>query len=78
MQGRRVPKHLAVASPRLEEIRNAAENLGFKAEIVSDAKYPKSPWQKTGLVLVSKKGSKLQMIHEIAKELTKTCGQKQI
>jgi signal recognition particle subunit SEC65 len=78
MQGRRVPKHLAVASPKLEEIRKAAENLGFKAEIVSDARYPKSPWQKTGLVLLSREGSKLQMIHEIAKELIKTRGQKQI
>jgi len=77
-KGRRVPKHLAVASPKLEEIQKAAENLGLKTEIVLDARYPKNPWQKTGFLLVYQQGSKTQLIHRIAKELTKTHGQKQI
>jgi signal recognition particle subunit SRP19 len=76
IQGRRVPKHLAVASPKTEEIQKAARSLGLKAEIVFDARYPKSPWQKTGFLLVSKQGSKTQTIYKIAKELTKLRGQR--
>lgn len=76
LQGRRVPKQLAVASPKLEEIQNAAKNLGLKTEIFFDARYPKSPWQKTGLLLVPKTGSKKQVIYKIAKELTRTRGQR--
>jgi signal recognition particle subunit SRP19 len=69
LQGRRVARSLAVASPRLEEIKNAAKKIGLQAEIVSDAKYPKSPWQRTGYILVSKKASKNETLRRIAKEL---------
>lgn len=69
LQGRRIPKNLAIASPKLEEIQNAAKGIGLQPEVVFDVKYPKSPWQKTGYILIPKKGLKTQIIRKIAKEL---------
>jgi signal recognition particle subunit SRP19 len=69
LEGRRVPKSLATPSPKLEEIRKAVERMGLRPEIVPDAAHPSTPWQKTGLLLVSKKGSKVKTIRRIAKEL---------
>lgn len=68
-QGRRVPRSIAVPLPRIEEVERVAARLGFKAEVVADAAYPKTPWRKTGVLLVSKGGSKQQMLRRIGKEL---------
>ena len=70
--GRRVPKNLAVASPRIEEVKEAAQKLGLPHELVADVSYSKVPWVKTGMILVSRKGSKNQVILLIAKQLLKT------
>ena len=68
-EGRRVPKKLAISSPKLEEIRSAAKRLGLRPEIVSDAAHPSSPWLKTGLIIIPKKESKGKILTKIAKEL---------
>ena len=70
--GRRVPKNLAVPSPRIAELKDAAEKLGLPHELVVDVGYPKTPWLKTGMILVKRKGSKGQMILLVAKQLLKT------
>jgi len=69
--GRRIPKSLAVPSPRILEIKDAVEKLDLDYELVQDAGYPKTPWLKTGMLLVKKKESKDQIIREIAKQLLK-------
>jgi len=69
-QGRRIPKNAAVPSPRPDELKRAAEKCGFQSEIVADARHPKAPWQKTGLIIVPKSVSKTQIIRRIAKELS--------
>jgi signal recognition particle subunit SRP19 len=69
--GRRVPKSLAVPSPKVLEIKDAVEKLGFEYEIVLDASYPKTPWLKTGMILVKKTGAKEQVMKKIAKQLQK-------
>jgi len=71
-KGRRVSKNLAVPSPKILEIQEAAQKLGLKNEVVADKGYPKTPWQKPGMLLVEKKGSKEQVINCIAKQLLKT------
>ena len=71
-KGRRVPKTLAVQSPKILEIQEAAQKLSLKAEVVLDKGFPKTPWAKTGILLVEKKGSKEQIINRIAKQLLKT------
>jgi signal recognition particle subunit SRP19 len=69
--GRRVPKNLAVPSPRIVEVKEAAEKLGLAHELVVDAGFSKTPWLKTGMILVKKKGSKGQIVSLIARQLLK-------
>jgi signal recognition particle subunit SRP19 len=75
-KGRRVPKNLAVQSPKILEIQEAAQKLGLEFEVVVDKSYPKTPWAKTGMLLVEKKGSKEQIINRIAKQLLKVRNEK--
>jgi signal recognition particle subunit SRP19 len=69
MEGRRVPKKLAIPSPKLEEIQKALKRIGLQPEIVPDAVHPRFPWQKTGLLIIPKKDSKAKTLRKIAKEL---------
>jgi signal recognition particle subunit SRP19 len=70
-KGRRVPKNIAVQSPKIIEIQEAAQKLGLQQEVVPNKGYPKTPWYKPGMLLVEKKGSKEQVITQIAKQLLK-------
>jgi signal recognition particle subunit SRP19 len=69
--GRRVTENLAVASPRVGEVKEAAEKVGLVTEIVTDTCHPKTPWLRTGMLLVVKRGSKEQIIKTIGKQLSK-------
>jgi signal recognition particle subunit SRP19 len=71
-KGRRVPKNMAVQSPKILELQEAAQKQGLRNEVVATAGYPKTPWAKTGMLLVEKKGSKEQVISRIAKQLLKS------
>ena len=62
---------MAVPSPRIVEVKEAAEKLGLTHELVADVGYAKTPWLKTGMILVKKKGSKSQVVLLIAKQLVK-------
>ncbi len=70
-EGRRVPKDSAVQSPKSIEIQEAATKLGLENELVPDVGYSKTPWLKTGMLLVEKKVSKEQLIRRISKQLLK-------
>ena len=65
-QGRRIPKKIAIPAPKLEEIKEAAELLGYKPESVDSAAYPSTPRITTGLLTMPKKGSKTQITQKIA------------
>jgi signal recognition particle subunit SRP19 len=69
--GRRIPKSLAVPSPKILEVKEAVEKLGLSYEVVLDASYPKTPWLKTGMLLVMKKEPKEKVIRKIGKHLLK-------
>ena len=69
-EGRRVPRTIAVASPKIAEVKEAAEKLSLACEVFPNAGYPKSPWLKTGMALVEKKGSKNRTVTMIAKKLS--------
>jgi signal recognition particle subunit SRP19 len=71
MEGRRVAKNMAVQSPKILEIQEAAAKLGLEHETVPDKGYPKTPWNKAGMMLVEKIGSKEQVIKGLAKQLLK-------
>jgi signal recognition particle subunit SRP19 len=68
-EGRRVPKNLAVPAPKSLEIEGAAAKLGLEPEIIPEKGYPKTPWNKMGMVLVEKENSKEQVIIRIAKQI---------
>jgi len=69
--GRRVPKNLAVVSPKILEVKDAVEKIGLDYEFVAEAGYSKTPWVKMGMLLVKKDGTKEQTIKKIAKQLLK-------
>jgi signal recognition particle subunit SRP19 len=69
--GRRVPKSLAVPSPKVLEMKEAVEKLDLSYEVVLDVGYPKTPWLKTGMLLVTKKESKEKVIRKIGERLLK-------
>ena len=63
---RRVPKELAITSPKLEEICRALDILGLRYEVVSGAAHPSRHWEKTGYLLVEKREPKEQLMRKIA------------
>jgi len=70
-EGRKVPKNLAVPSPKVSELKEAVEKLGLEHELVLDVCYPKTSWLKTGMLLVAKKESKNLLLKKVAKQLQK-------
>jgi signal recognition particle subunit SRP19 len=70
-KGRRVPKNLAVQSPKIQELKEAVDKLGLKNEVNLESHFPKTPWAKTGMLLVEKKEAKEKIIQKIAKQLVK-------
>lgn len=71
LEGRRVPKNIAMPSPKITEIEEAATKLGLEPEIVPDKGYPKAPWHRHGMLLSEKKDSKEHVIKQIAKQILK-------
>lgn len=70
-QGRRVPKALAVQSPKILELQQAAEKLGLQNEVNLEAHFPQMPWAKSGMLYVEKKEPKEEIIQKLAKQLVK-------
>jgi signal recognition particle subunit SRP19 len=68
-KGRRVSKNLAVQSPKIAEIEQAATRAGLHPELVVDKSYPRTHWYKAGMLLIQKKEPKEQLIKKIAKQL---------
>ena len=69
--GRRVPKSLTVRHPKIVEVTTAVAKIGLEYEVAPDVGYPKTPWLRTGMILVEKEGSKEQVIRRIANQLLK-------
>ena len=69
--GRRVSKSLSIQHPKIEEVTMAVQKLGLKHEVTPEVGYPKTPWLKTGMILVENESSKEQVIRKIAAKLSK-------
>jgi signal recognition particle subunit SRP19 len=69
-KGRRVPKNLAVSSPKMDDLQKAARLVGLDPKVVYDATHPNCPWLKKGLLIVPKTESKNKILKKIAKELS--------
>lgn len=68
-RGRKLPKTLCVPSPRISELVEAVSRLRLKYELVADASHPRTPWAKTGKLLVVKNGTKNKLLKKIAEQL---------
>ena len=76
-EGRRVSKNQAVMSPKILELKEAADKLGLQNECNVDAHFPKNHWTKTGMLLVEKNEPKEAIIKKLAKQLVKIKSQQQ-
>ena len=65
-EGRLVARKHAVKSPKVEEIGSVARALNLEPEVEKEKAYPKAHWDKSGRVLVTKRGSKGEIVREIA------------
>jgi signal recognition particle subunit SRP19 len=73
-EGRKIPAKLGVPSPKLTEIEKAAKKLGYPTRTETEKAYPKTWWEKSGLVIVEKKKAKNLILKELAKEIKKKRG----
>ena len=75
--GRRIPKNQAVISPKIAEIKEAADKLGLENEVNLEAHFPRMPWAKSGMLMVEKNEAKGDIIQKLAKQLVKIKSQQQ-
>jgi signal recognition particle subunit SRP19 len=73
-EGRQVSKRDAIENPTIDEIMAAAMEMGLQAEAERDKHYPKVWWEKSGRVLMPKKGPKTALVKEIAKRMKRRRG----
>ncbi len=64
--GRRVSKRNAIDKPTIELIGKAANSLSLHPVLEKDFAHPVFHWKKNGRVLVDKKGSKEDILSQIA------------
>jgi signal recognition particle subunit SEC65 len=75
-QGRRIPLSTATRAPKLAELGEACRRLNLQPEGQS-ARYPGTPSQESGFVVVTKSKPKGALLLRIAKELTVVRGLEQ-
>lgn len=68
-QGRRVGKDVALASPTLEEVREAARRAGYRVEAEEGSAHSSRPWKREGRVLIVGGGKKTEILHAVAREM---------
>ncbi|MEM3507261.1 MAG: signal recognition particle subunit SRP19/SEC65 family protein [Candidatus Bathyarchaeia archaeon] len=70
-EGRKIPKSIALDMPKLHEIEAAARDLNLNPIPVKEASRPSTWWEKTGYVIVDKKGeSKISILRKIASNIS--------
>ncbi len=68
-EGRRVSRDRAIRDPKLDDLEKVSHKLGLNPIIQPEKRYSRKPWKRSGVVLVDKKGSKTEIIKNIAKSL---------
>jgi len=71
-EGRKISKNLAIEKATLKEIVQAAQILGYQAEVEGNLRYPRTWWDDPGRVIIETKGKKKsRVLLEVAKEIRK-------
>lgn len=68
-EGRRVPESAAVRQPDAPWIENAARKLGLDPVVEEKAVHPSIPYERSGRVLVAKKGSKQAVLRQVGERM---------
>ena len=68
-QGRRVGATIAVKDPDAAFVETAAKRLNLDPKVEEKLAHPSVPYERTGRVLVSKKGSKEAVIRLVATKM---------
>ena len=76
-EGRLTKKEHSIKSPKVSEIKRAAEKLELHPEIVNDKAHPVKPMEKTGYVTINNIGPKSVLLDQIGAEIIKMRGNKQ-
>lgn len=74
--GRIISRKNAIKEPQLNEIKEAARQLGLNPEVEPEKAYPKYWWEVSGRVLVDDNGPKSVIVKQIASSIKKIRGQK--
>jgi signal recognition particle subunit SRP19 len=74
-RGRIISRKNSIKEPQLNEIKEAARQLGLNPEVEPQKAYPKSWWEVSGRVLVDDKGPKSVIAKQIASTIKKARGQ---
>jgi len=74
--GRIISRKNAIKEPQLNEINEAARQLGLNPEVEPEKVYPKYWWEISGRVLVDDNGPKSVIVKQIASSIKKIRGQK--
>ena len=70
--GRIISRKSSVKEPQLNEIKEAALELGLNPEVEAEKAYPKAWWEVSGRVLVDNKGPKSVIAKQISAGIKKT------
>jgi len=71
IEGRKVPKASAIQAPRLEEINEAAKRLSLDVDMTLRKSRPSSWWEKGGYAIITKKGTKSNVLRALTGEIKK-------
>ncbi len=76
-QGRRVPDALAVKDPDAEWLEATAKRLGYTVEVEDKVAHPSVPYERSGRVLVGRKGTKQAILAAMARKMRESQDAKQ-
>ncbi len=69
--GRIISRKSSVKEPRLNEIKEAALEMGLNPEVEPEKAYPKTWWEVSGRVLIDNKGPKSVIAKQISAGIKK-------
>jgi signal recognition particle subunit SRP19 len=72
LEGRKITKGQAVQSPKIEELIEAARRLSIETEIAQQKSRPRTWWEKTGYIIISKTKSRTEVLRLLTTEIRKT------
>jgi signal recognition particle subunit SRP19 len=69
--GRKLAKGPALQTPRLDELREAANQLSIEHEVVAGKSRPSTWWEKGGYLIVPKSTPQSKLLRNLASEIRK-------